>query len=133
MTKNLKNQIDYWKNSAQRNWQTALSLFKIKHYDACLFFCHLTLEKALKGLVTLRTNRPSPYIHDLAKLSEIAELGLSKIQIQNLRIITGFNLSARYDDIKLSFHKVCTKNYTEKYLEITKKLYLWLKERFPKK
>lgn len=123
----------YWKDSARRNWETALSLFKSRHYDACLFFCHLTLEKILKALVVKKTNKPAPYIHDLAKLSEIAQLGMSESQIQNLRIITGFNMSARYDDVKLAFHKKCTKSYTKKYLEITKDLYLWLKKQYQKK
>ncbi len=46
----LDEQINYWKKSAERNWKTVLSLFKNKHYDACLFFCHLVIEKLLKGL-----------------------------------------------------------------------------------
>lgn len=45
---NINKQITYWKKSAERDWQTALDLFKTKHYDACLFFCHLALEKFLK-------------------------------------------------------------------------------------
>ncbi|MDA2921737.1 HEPN domain-containing protein [Patescibacteria group bacterium AH-259-L07] len=133
MTKNLKSQVEYWRNSAQRNWKTALSLFDLKHYDSCLFFCHLTLEKALKALVVQQINKPAPYIHDLAKLSEIAQLETSEDQTQNLRTITGFNMAARYDDVKLSFYKRCTREYTQKYLEITRKLYSWLKKQYLKK
>lgn len=39
-----------------------------KRYDACLFFCHLVLEKLLKGLVVKRTEKAAPCIHDLAEL-----------------------------------------------------------------
>lgn len=133
MTKNLIIQIEYWGNSAQRSWRTALSLFELKHYDSCLFFCHLTLEKILKALVVQKTNKPAPYIHDLAKLAAMVQLDVSEKQVQKLRIITGFNISARYDDVKLAFYKRCTKSYTTKYLEVTKELYLWLKKQSRKK
>ncbi|MEA2065116.1 MAG: HEPN domain-containing protein [Patescibacteria group bacterium] len=46
----INKQIEYWKKSADRNWKTATGLFQLKRYDSCLFFCHLTLEKILKGL-----------------------------------------------------------------------------------
>ena len=54
---NIKSQIEYWRLSAERNWKTSLGLLKLKHYDACLFFCHLTLEKTLKGLAAQKTHR----------------------------------------------------------------------------
>ncbi|MEW6086943.1 MAG: HEPN domain-containing protein [bacterium] len=130
---NVNKQIDYWKETAQRDWKTALGLFKIKRYDACLFFCHLTLEKILKGLVVKQTNHPSPFIHDLEKLAFLSKLKLTEQQIQDLRTISTFNIAARYDNIKLAFYKKCTKNFTEKYLLTTKKLYLWLKREYLKK
>ena len=129
----MNTQIEYWKKSAERTWKAAFSLFKNKHYDSCLFFCHLTLEKILKGLVVKQTKTAVPYIHDLAELARIAQLEFSDDQIQNFRIITSFNISCRYDNIKLSFYKKCNKNYTEKYLNISKKLYLWLKKQYQKK
>ncbi len=79
----MNKQIDYWKKSADYNWKTALDLFKTKHHDACLFFCHLTLEKIIKGLVVEYTDEPAPYIHDLANLATTANLTLSKKQIDN--------------------------------------------------
>lgn len=129
----LQKQVDYWTKSAKRDWDTAEFLLKTKRYDACLFFCHLTLEKILKGLVAARTGKPAPFTHDLAKLSIEAHIVLDEEQIKNLRIITGFNIATRYDDAKFSFYKQCTKSYTEKYFNISKNLYLWLKKQFPKK
>jgi len=129
----IKKQINYWRISAERNWDTALSLFKSKRYDACLFFCHLTLEKMLKGLVVEKTGQPAPYIHRLDQLAALAELTLTADQLKNLKIISGFNIACRYDDAKFAFYKKCTKQYTEKYLKIFNELYLWLKEKYPKK
>ncbi|MBU2578508.1 HEPN domain-containing protein, partial [Patescibacteria group bacterium] len=84
MTKQLNEQILYWKTTAGRNWETACSLFKLKHYDACLFFCHLAIEKMLKGLVVKKTKQAAPYIHHLEKLAKLAELKLTEEQIENL-------------------------------------------------
>ena len=128
-----KEQIKYWQKSSKRDFKTASELFKLKRYDACLFFCHLALEKILKGLVVEVTKKTPPYIHDLAKLANTAELELSEDQIQNLRAITGFNIASRYNDEKFLFYKKCTKAYTEKYIKITKNLYLWAKKNYQKK
>jgi len=129
----LNEQINYWKKSAERNWETTLSLFGTKHYDACLFFCHLTLEKLLKGLAVKQTEQAIPHIHDLERLAELVKLNLTKKQIINLKIISEFNISGRYDNIKFAFYKKCSKKYTEKYFNISKELYLWLKKQYLKK
>lgn len=131
--KNIEKQIDYWKKSSEKNLESAQGLLKLKHYDACLFFCHLALEKILKGLVVKTTKESAPYIHDLANLAGAANLILLKEQIDDLRIITTFNISGRYDDEKFSFYKSCTKEYTEKYFNVSKELYLWLKKQYQKK
>lgn len=47
-----------------------------------------------------------------------------------LRVITTFNIAGRYEDEKYAFYKKCTKKFTLKYFENTKKLYLWLKKQF---
>ena len=124
--------ILFWLNSAERDWKTARGLFDLKRYDSCLFFCHLALEKILKGLVAQNTKEPVPHIHDLAKLASIAKLKLTEEQIQQLRVITTFNISARYDDIKLAFYKKCTEIFTKKHFGISKELFIWLKNQYQK-
>lgn len=126
-------QIKYWTESANRSMATASSLYKTHHYDFCLFCCHLALEKLLKGLVVAKLKESAPYTHNLAELSTKANLDLSNEQVQDLRIITTFNIAGRYDDVKFAFYKKCTKEYTRKYYNISKGLYLWLKKQYLKK
>ncbi|MFH1029806.1 MAG: HEPN domain-containing protein [bacterium] len=134
MTKaQIKEQMSYWKISGERNWKATETLFKNKHYDACLFFCHLSIEKLLKGLVVRRTKDYAPYIHDLAELAKKAELNSTAIQLEDLKIITTFNIAGRYDEAKFSFYRKCTQEYTKKYQEISKKLILWLEKEYQKK
>lgn len=125
--------IKYWKESAEKDFEAAEGILKLKHYAACLFFCHLTLEKLLKGLVVEDTKTHAPHIHELDKLAEKANLDFNEEQMEQLKIITTFNIRARYDDLKHSFYKKCTKEYTEEYFNISKNLYLWLKKQYPKK
>lgn len=128
---NVEKQLVFWKTSADRNLKTAQDLYKTKHYDACLFFCHLALEKYLKGLVVFSTNEFAPYIHDLAKLAKLATLDFADKTMSDLRTITTFNIAGRYDDVKLNFYKQCTPVFTKKYLSITIQLCRDLVKKYP--
>ena len=127
----LQKQLIYWQETSDRDLKTAEGLFKLKRYDACLFFCHLSLEKFLKGLVVAEIHGPAPYIHNLKKLAKLANLDLTDEDMANLIVITDFNISGRYPEIKSGFYTKCDKTYTEKYLTITKSLHSWLKRRYP--
>ena len=130
----LEKQIKYWQETASRDLAVAESLFKLQHYDACLFFCHLSLEKELKGLVVEKNNGPAPYIHDLERLINLTGFDdVSKDIKDNLKTITEFNISGRYPEIKKDFYLKCDKQYTKKYLDITKKLHKWLRKKYLKK
>lgn len=106
-----KQLIIFWRKSANKNWQTAKSLLKLKHYDMCLFCCHLALEKYLKGFIVAANKIHPPYIHDLNRLAEIAKLNVPEMVKKELEEITKFNVQARYDDIKLAFYKKATKKF----------------------
>ena len=130
---NTKKIIQYWKKSAEKDFDIAKTLLKLKRCDYCLFFCHLTIEKLLKGLVVKQIKKSAPFTHDLFYLSKLAELNLTSEQKKYLEEITKFNIRARYDNVKLAFYETCTKSYAEKYLKISNDLYLWLKKLYQKK
>ncbi|MFH1889967.1 MAG: HEPN domain-containing protein [Candidatus Kuenenbacteria bacterium] len=129
----INQQIDYWYKSALRSWQIALVLFDSKHYDACLFFCHLAIEKLAKGLVIHQTKKEAPFIHDLNTLAQLAKIEFTKKQGDQLKIITTFNIAGRYSDAKYDFYKKCTRSYTQEYLKTSKEIFLWLKKEYQKK
>lgn len=126
-------QVHYWKNSSERNWKSALVLFQNRHFDACLFFVHLAIEKLLKGLIVLKTNHLPPLIHDLVKLARLAHLTPTTEQIEQLEMINTFNIAGRYDNIKFDFYKRCTPSYTATHLKKSEDIYLWLKKEYLKK
>lgn len=130
MSITLKKEVNHWYNSAERSWRAAIDLLKGKHYDACLFFCHLAIEKLLKGLVLRSTKKEAPRIHDLVRLADLAKLELSEERFTILKTITTFNIAGRYEEIKYSFYKRCTPSFTKKYYLICQEIFLWLKKEY---
>lgn len=106
---------------------------KAKNILIAYFFAILMIEKILKGLVAEQTKNHAPYLHKLVDLAKLAKLELTKDQIKYLTEITAFNIAGRYDAIKFAFYERCDKTYTEKYFNISKNLYLWLKKKYQKK
>jgi len=127
---NTKKVITYWIETAEHNYKTSNFLLKGKRYPECLFFCHLMIEKILKASVVKETKTHAPYTHNLAVLAKLAKIKLSKQQLINLTTITEFNIAGRYNEYKYNFYKKSSKIYTEKYFQISKNLYLWLKDQF---
>lgn len=121
--------VNYWLKSSQEDLETASVLFASKKYLPCLFFCHLALEKILKGLFVVKKHTAAPLIHDLVKLSRQTELKVGKKIEEDLREISRFNIATRYDDYKFAMYKRATKEFTQKYFQKTKEAYKWLKER----
>lgn len=129
----VKEQIKFFKNSAERDWHTALILFKNKHYDSCLFFCHLAIEKLFKAIIADKTQKLAPFIHDLYTLAKLTNLNLDKEREGTLKVITTFNIAGRYSDAKYDFYKKCTFIFTKNNLKKCKEIFLWLKKESQKK
>lgn len=123
----------YFQESADEDFKVAEQLFQNKTYAHCLFFCHLALEKLLKAIIVLKTDEPPQYTHFLVRLAEQAGVPVNETQAADLKVITRFNISARYDDEKREFHNLATQAFTAKYLTITQDLFIWLKDNYLKK
>lgn len=78
-----------------------IDLYRTRHYNWALFIGHLVIEKAgIEVDIDMRTILDS---------------------------ISRFNINARYDDYKQSFYKLCTKKFTEEWIEKIKECRLWIK------
>ncbi len=117
-----KQVIDGFLQKAAHDKQTATDLFRLEHFDWCLFVWHLAIEKLLKALI-LKENKEILYIHDLVRLAKITNLPQTEDVLDSLREITTFNIETRYDDYKLSFYHKANKEYTQKWMQICEKLY----------
>ena len=119
--------IDYWRESAQHDLESAEGIFDSGRYDWCLFVGHLALEKILKAIfVDRNNNNMPPKIHNLVRLAELSKIEIDDEQKFLLDKINDFNIQTRYPDYKLAFYKRCTAEYTNEYLGKIKELYTWL-------
>lgn len=112
-----------WKKGAADALDTAEKLFTDKKYHHSLFFLHLAIEKLIKALHQKKRNEPAPPIHNLARLVELCKLDVNEQIEREIKEISSFNVSARYDDYKFSFYKKATRNYASRWLVIGKSLY----------
>jgi HEPN domain-containing protein len=118
--------VNYWIKSAENDWAVAGHLFEKEDYPYALFFGHLTIEKLLKAMFVQKFDEPPPYTHRLSYLAEKTGLDISPERLEVLEIITDFNLESRYPDEKFSFHKKCTKEFTETHLKKIEEIKEWL-------
>jgi len=126
--------IGFWTESSEEDLRVANGLFKLKHYPQSLFFCHLSLEKLLKGLIVKHTKENPPFSHDLEKLAILTGFEMKKGDVNILNEISSFNIAGRYGDEKFEFYKKFNKKAVSlKYLNLTKELTLWLKKESQKK
>lgn len=117
----------YWLKESEESLNVAKHLFEKKDYFYSLFFGHLAIEKVLKAIYVVRKGEQAPYIHNLNRLSELADIQLTEEEKITLNRITSFNIEGRYPDEKRSFRKKCTKDFTQRELDKIKEVFKWLK------
>lgn len=120
-----KEAINYWLESAKRDKETALDMFRSGHYNWSLFLWHLVIERTIKALMVKNGKEILP-VHDLVRLAEAAELNLSEEQKAILREMTTFNIEARYDDYKEQFYKKATRKFALEWGKKAREMQRWL-------
>lgn len=119
--------IKYWIDGSDDDFETMTAMFDSKRFSWSLFIGHLMIEKLLKAYyVKARSDYP-PFIHNLLRLAEKADLVLSEDKKVKLVTITAFNINARYDDYKMSFKKKCTPEFTSEWINKLTELRPWIK------
>ena len=115
--KNIDNIVKHWLESANQNRKTMIHMIDSKDYSWALFLGHLVIEKTLKALYVSKLQKHAIFTHDLLRLATKVGLKMTEEQMEWLDEITTFNLKTRYDNYKQDFYKLCTKEFTEKWIE----------------
>ncbi|MBI2459833.1 MAG: HEPN domain-containing protein [Parcubacteria group bacterium] len=123
--------LQKWILFAQSDLDAAKRLFnspKPTHwtYLLVLWHCHQTIEKALK-MIIIKKKKELLKIHDLPRLSSLAEINLSKQQTTLLEELNKFYLRSRYPDLIYKPLSSPNRKIAKELLIHTKKLFLWLK------
>ena len=124
---NKENVIKHWISTSEGNLETMIQLYNNKNYSWSLFLGHISTEKLLKAYYVKKHSRHAPFTHNLYRIAELSNLEISDEQADLLDKITTFNINARYDDYKREFYSLCTKEFTEEWIENIKKIQQWIK------
>jgi len=120
--------VNYCIGSSESNYSTMHNLHRSKDYDWALFVGHLVLEKLMKALYVKLLKMHPPYIHDLLRLADKMSLEVTPEQEEWLDTITTFNINARYDNYKLNFTKLCTKEFADIWMPRIESVREWIKK-----
>jgi len=124
---NKDNLIRYLIEGSDDDFETMIAMLDSRRFSWSLFIGHLMIEKLLKAYYVKAKSDYPPFIHNLLRLAEKADLELTEDIKEQLVTITAFNINARYDDYKMSFKKLCTPEFTSEWFNKLKELRLWIK------
>jgi HEPN domain-containing protein len=128
--KNSMNQdVKYWGDLSKYDIDTAKAMLESGRYLYVLFTCQQSVEKLLKALVVQNTKKFPPKIHDLVKLSNIADIDVESDQKEFLAKLNYYYLETRYPNELSEISKQIKKDTALTFLKNTKKLLKWLKSK----
>jgi len=117
-----------WFRQADYDFKTAQAMFKAKRYLYTVFFCHLSIEKALKGIYAQRLKKDPPKVHNLNYFCDKLELELSLDFKMFINKLNDLSVPTRYPDEIESLVMQYDRSMTLKVLNKTKGILLWLKK-----
>jgi HEPN domain-containing protein len=119
-----------WLRQAVYDMKTADALFSSKRYIYAVFMCHLSIEKALKGLYAFQLGAVPPRTHNLVYLVEKIKLELPGTLYDFVFTLNGVSVPTRYPGDLQKLLKEYTRAKTGKVLDQSKEVLQWLKGRF---
>lgn len=118
-----------WLRQAKYDYDTAKAMFNAGRYIYTVFMCHLTIEKALKGLYAKNLQKNPPKTHDLNYLCKIIDLNPPDELQKFVDNLNDLSVPTRYPDEIGKLVKEYSKSKTTTILKLTKRLLSWLKEK----
>ena len=90
--------------------------------------CHLSLEKALKGLFIKQSNQFPPKLHDLMYFVERLELDIEDSQIDFLMWLNRMGVTTRYPEDLRNIINLFSQEDTNNIYQETKTIQQWIKQ-----
>ncbi len=128
----MSKKTDEWFEQADYDIKTAEYLFKGGRYIYTVFMCHLSIEKALKGLYQKYLNDVPPKAHNLIFLVEKVGLKLPDDLYDMVFNLNRMSVPTRYPDDLNKMQKDYNKKRAADILDKSKVILRWLKEQLKK-
>ncbi len=120
---------DEWFKQADYDMDTAEFMFSGERYFYSVFMCHLSIEKALKGLYIRKFKDAPPKTHNLLYLLEFIDPDLPEDMYDFVFTLNRVSVLTRYPDNLQKMLEDYNKEKTNEILGKSKELLRWLKEK----
>jgi HEPN domain-containing protein len=120
---------DEWFKQADYDRDTAEFMFSGGRYFYSVFMCHLSIEKALKGMYIRKFEKVPPKTHNILYLLEFIDLDLPEDMYDFVFTLNRVSVLTRYPDNLQKMLEDYTKEKTNEILGKSKELLRWLKEK----
>lgn len=117
-----------WLKQADYDIKTAEIMFDNKRYFYAVFMCHLSIEKALKGIYLDRLKEIPPKTHNLVYLVEKIKMLLPENLYDSVFALNRVSVPTRYPDDIQRMLKDYNEERTKKVIESGKEVLQWLKK-----
>jgi len=121
-------QVKEWFIQSDYDIETAEAMLSSGRFIYCVFMCHLSLEKALKGLIVKQLDKVPSKIHNLIFLADELRLELSKEHLEFIYKLNALSITTRYPEELKKLIKVYNFETTERILNNTKVIQQWIKK-----
>ena len=126
----MEEQLKYeeWFFQSDYDLETAEYLLNSGRNIYCIFMCHLSLEKALKGLFIKRLNQFPPKLHDLLYFMEKLLIIPEDADREFLITLNEMGITTRYPEDLRNMIKMFNKEETNSIYLQTKYVQQWIKK-----
>jgi len=124
--------LEEWFRQADYDLDTAEFMFTGGRYFYAIFMCHLSIEKALKGLYVQFREAAAPRSHNLVYLAEKTELQLPEELSDFISLLDGVSVPTRYPDDLQRLLKDYDKARTREMLKKSREVLRWLRAKSQK-
>lgn len=122
-----KNRHEEWYFQSDYDLDTAVDMLKTGRMVYCVFMCHLSLEKALKGLLIKKTDEFPSKTHSLIYFVDKIGLKLGDQDLEFILTLNKVSIPTRYPDDLRKLFSAYTKELTESIVNDTKRIQSWIK------
>jgi HEPN domain-containing protein len=119
-----------WLRQADYDMDTAQYMFEGERYVYAVFMCHLSIEKALKGLYESKLHDIPPKTHSLVGLLDRVNTRPPDDVARIILRLNDMNVTTRYPDELAGFQKLYTSAITTEILHAGREPLEWIKTQF---
>ena len=120
--------IDEWYLQSDYDFSAAEAMFASERYIYAIFMCHLSLEKALKGLYLKTTKEYPVKSHDLVYFVQKIQLEMNEKDFQFILRLNRLSIPTRYPDDLKKLIQSYSKDRTYEILMTAKSIQQWIKQ-----